>query len=411
MRIVITGLAATFPYGGVFWDYLQYALGLHQLGHDVLYLEDTGKWCYNPEASTFVESGEENARRLAANLDRHMPELNGRWAFRDGTCTSYGRDWKQAMAFCRSADLFIHLSASCLMEDDCFEADRVAFVDSDPMYTQAKLAPAADANSPNHESALEHLAWLKRHDVFFTFGENVGNSDCLIPNDLIRWQPTRQPITIDRFTAASKPIDHRRRTLTTVGSWNPHEVSVQIDGQSFGGKSIEFQRFLEAPKRLSAPMELAISGNYPAGRLIENGWNPIDALGVSLDPAVYRDYLADSLGEFSVAKHAYVASRSGWFSCRSACYLALSVPVVVQDTGFSRFIPTGKGLFAFNTADEAAAGVEAIVADPAGQSRAALEIAREYFDASTVLQKFIEAAMGDAPRATGEMTASMERQT
>lgn len=395
MRIVVTGLAATFPYGGVFWDYLQYALGFHQLGHEVLYLEDTGKWCYRPELGTFVETGEENAARLAANIARHMPELSGAWSFRDGNDNVFGLAGDKAVDFCKSADLFVHLSASCQMRDEYFEAKRVAFVDSDPMYTQAKLAPATDPSSERHQAALDHVAWLRRHDVFLSFGENVGRPGCLIPHELLPWRPTRQPITIDRFAGHRVDVHQRRRTLTTVASWNPHEVSVEIAGREFGGKSKEFERFLDLPTRLPIPMELAISGKYPAQRLQENGWNPVDALPVSNDPTVYREFLRRSFGELSVAKHAYVASNSGWFSCRSACYLALGVPVVVQDTGFSEHIPAGQGLFAFTNADEAVAGVERIAGDPVGQSRAAEQIARSYFDASVVLEQFLETAMQD----------------
>ena len=397
MRIVVTGYAATFPYGGVFWDYLQYALGFHQLGHDVLYLEDTGKWCYKPEAGTFVETGHENALRLAENIRRYMPELEARWSFRDGSDNVFGMPGDQAIAFCKSADLFIHLSASCQMRDEYFEADRVAYVDSDPMYTQAKLAPASDPESPDHASALEHVAWLKRHDVFLSFGENVGQQDCLIPCELIDWQPTRQPITIDRFAGHDVPVPDRRAVLNTVASWDPHEVSVEINGKTYGGKSMEFERFISLPARLKLPVELAISGAVPRERLTEYGWNPIDALPVSAEPGIYRDYLANATGEFSVAKHAYVSSNSGWFSCRTACYLALGVPAVVQNTGFTRHIPSGAGVFAFTNEDEAIAGVDAILSDPEKQAKAASEIARDYFDASSVLQRFIDTAMHDPP--------------
>ena len=408
MRIVVTGLAATFPYGGVFWDYLQYVLGFHQLGHDVMYLEDTGKWCYKPEAATFIESGEENAKRLANNIERFMPELRGKWSFRDGNDHVYGMAGDQAIAFCRSADLFIHLSASCIMRDEYFEADRVAFIDSDPMYTQAKLAAAEDPQSPDHQAALDHAAWLQKHDVFFSFGENVGKPDCLIPRELIPWQPTRQPIVLDRFVEHVVAPAERRPTLTTVASWNPHEVSVQIAGKTYGGKSIEFEKYIDLPSKLAMPMELAISGNAPLDRLNDHGWSPIDALPVSGDPCVYRDYLANSAGEFSIAKHAYVASRSGWFSCRSAVYLALGIPVVVQDTGFTSQIPSGSGLFAFTTPDEAVSGVDKIVTDLAKESEAALEMAHTYFESKVVLQDFIDRAMADLIKTPGPPVNSAE---
>src|SRR5438552_1510938 len=113
LRIAVTGLAATYPFGGVFWDYLQYPLGLRRLGHDVLYIEDTGKWSYDPEGGTFVESGAQNAAFLAKQIAQLEPELSDRWFFRDATGQTYGRSWTQVAEFCRRADLFIHVSASC----------------------------------------------------------------------------------------------------------------------------------------------------------------------------------------------------------------------------------------------------------------------------------------------------------
>src|SRR5437764_258660 len=110
LRIVVTGLAVTYPLGGVFWDYVQYPLGLLRLGHDVLYLEDTGRWCYNPAAETFVESGAANAEAFGRSLARLDPELASRWFYRDGAGDTYGRPWEETVAFCRSADLFLHVS-------------------------------------------------------------------------------------------------------------------------------------------------------------------------------------------------------------------------------------------------------------------------------------------------------------
>jgi hypothetical protein len=123
----------------------------------------------------------------------------------------------------------------------------------------------------------------------------------------------------------------------------------------------------------------------------------IDGHDISRDPATYRDYLAGSFAEWSVAKNAYVESRSGWFSCRSACYLALGVPVVVQDTGFERALPTGEGLFAFSTLAEAAAAIDRLLSDPVRHAVAATEVAREYFAAGAVLGRLIEESLATAP--------------
>ena len=391
LRIVVTGLAATYPFGGVFWDYLQYVVGLRRLGHDVLYVEDSGRWCYDPEQQTFVEESERNAAYLAREIVRLDPKLAGCWFFRDVVGETYGRGWEQVTEFCRSADLFINISASCWMRDEYFAASRVAFIDSDPMYTQASVRAYLDGTID--QLSRDRIEMLRRHDVFFTFGENVGDPDCRIPTDIFDWIPTRQPIVLGRFAEAAVPIASRRRVLTTVASWEPSEKGPVIDGVAYRGKSVEFERFVELPSVSALPLELAMSGPAPIERLRGSGWQIIDAYSISADPWGYRDYLAHSFGEWSVAKNAYVASRSGWFSCRSACYLALGVPVIVQDTGFSRRIPSGEGILSFSTLDEARGAIEELVAEPERHARAARAIAEEYFASDKVLGRLIEQAL------------------
>ncbi len=394
LRIVVTGLAATYPFGGVFWDYLQYVLGFRRLGHEVLYLEDTGKWCYDPSAGTFVEDGRNNAAFLSAELHRLDPSLEGHWFYRDSTGKTYGRQWRDVVSFCRSADLFLHVSASCWMREEYFAASRVAFIDSDPMYTQASIPGYLDGSLD--EEARSRVDTLLQHDVFFTFGENVGASDCRIPTELFRWIPTRQPVVLDCFRDHRIPVSARRRVLTTVASWEPSEKGPVVRGVAYGGKSIEFNRFMDLPSRSVLPLELAMSGRAPRDRLTAAGWGVRDGYEVSANPWIYRDYLADSLGEWSVAKNAYVLSRSGWFSCRTACYLALSVPAVVQDTGFGRFIPTGEGLFAFNTPEEAVEAISRIESEPERHAAAAAAVAAEYFDSDMVLRQLIEDAFSSS---------------
>ena len=387
LRIAVTGLAATYPFGGVFWDYLQWALGFARLGHDVLYVEDTGRWVYDPVAGTFVESGERNAALLAETLKAFGPVLAERWFYRDGTGQTYGWRWADVVEFCRTADLFVNISASCWMRDEYFAARRVVFIDSDPMYTQESvegyLEGTLDALS------RERVDLLRRHDVCFTFAENIGGPDCRVPTALFEWIPIRQPIVLDCFEPASVPVESLRRVLTTVGSWEPSGRGTVVGGVTYVGKSREFGRFVTLPGRSALPLELALSGQVPTEEFRIHGWGLVDPQPLSADPWRYRHYLATSLGEWSVAKHAYVASRSGWFSCRSACYLALGVPVIVQDTGFGCAIPTGRGVLPFGTMEEAVDGIEQVAADPARHGRAALDIAREYFDSDRVLSRLI----------------------
>ena len=221
LRVVVTGLAATYPFGGVFWDYLQYPLGLHQLGHQVLYVEDTGKWHYDPVAATFVEDGARNAAFLAKEIKALDAALGDRWFFRDATGKTYGRTWSDVVRFCRNADLFINISASCWMRDEYFAASHVVFIDSDPMYTQASVPGYLDGSLDNEARARVDM--LLQHDAFFTFGQNVGAADCRVPSGLVGWIPTRQPVVLDRFDTAALPPGRRRRVLTTVCSWESAE--------------------------------------------------------------------------------------------------------------------------------------------------------------------------------------------
>jgi len=134
-------------------------------------------------------------------------------------------------------------------------------------------------------------------------------------------------------------------------------------------------------------------GLPPIDLLCQHGWHITDGYAVSADPWKYREYVRASKAEFSVAKHAYVATHSGWFSCRSACYLAAGKPVVVQDTGFSESLPTGKGILAFSTEDEALDAIARLNREYQLHAAAATRLAREYFDAQQVLQALLQTVL------------------
>ncbi|MGH3518747.1 MAG: glycosyltransferase [Haloechinothrix sp.] len=390
LRIAVTGLAGTYPFGGVFWDYLQYAVGLRRLGHDVLYLEDTGKWCYDPQVATFTDNGRRNATLLGERIARIDPGL--RWFFRDAAGRCYGCAWQDVVAFCRHADLFLHVSASCWMREEYFAARHVAFVDSDPMYTQASVNGYVEGTID--DLGRSRIDELRRHDVFFTFAENIGAPDCRVPTALFDWMPTRQPIVLDLLAAATVPAERRRAWFTTVGTWDLSGTRPVVDGVHYGGKSAEFRRFLDLPASSPVPLHVAFSGEVPARQLRRKGWVLDDAMTASGEPWAYLDYLAHSLGEWSVAKQAYVASRSGWFSCRSACYLALGVPVVVQDTGFDVAIPSGEGVLTFSTLDQAADAIDRVATKPGLHARAAYQLAAEFFASDRVLRPLLDRALG-----------------
>ena len=165
-----------------------------------------------------------------------------------------------------------------------------------------------------------------------------------------------------------------------------------VNGVAYTGKSSEFERYMDLPSHSPLPLELALSGPAPIERLQEYGWLVRDGYEVSHNPWIYRDYLAHSFGEWSIAKNAYVASQSGWFSCRTASYLALGVPVILQDTGFSKTIPTGEGLLTFTTPTEAAEAIDRLKTNPQRHAQAAREIAQAYFDSNKVLTNLLEKA-------------------
>lgn len=386
--IIVTGLAFTYPVGGVFWDYIQYLLGFLQLGHDCYYLEDTGKWIYDCEEGTFTGDAARNVTLVMKQLEALAPGLSGRICMRDANDTHWGMDAKALSDVVERADMFLNISCNCQMREEYLRIPVKALLDSDPLYTQEHVPPYMDGTLD--EPTTWSINQLRKHDIFFSFGENIGKPDCLVPSGVFDWKPTRQPIVLSCWNPGVKPS---REVFNTVMSWQPAERGPLVNGKQYGGKDFEFQKIMELPRRTDATLELAIGGGKPPWeRLMDAGWRLVDGWSVSRDPDSYRDYLSSGMGEFSTAKNAYVASRSGWFSCRSACYMALGRPVVVQDTGFTDFLPTGEGLLSFSDEDGALAGLDAVRSDWQRHSCAARRMAEEYFDSAKVLRRMLDDA-------------------
>lgn len=383
MRVVVTGMVATYPIGGVAWDYLQYVLGFQALGCDVWYLEDTGQWVYDPVARDFTADLRRNARYLHDALGRLAPAVADRWAVRDPMGAYHGLDRDAVARLCAGADLFLNVSGACWLRDEYRSARVAAFIDTDPAYNQAKLV-AVDAGGGDEETR-QSVELLRRHDVFFTLGEHIGAADCRIPTGGLAWKPTRQPIVLDAWANDTTPGP----AFTTVMSWKTESAPPVIDGQRYGGKDIEFERILELPRHTDEVLEVALSGDAPRDRLAAAGWQVVDGTAVSATVDGYRAYLQRSRGEISIAKQAYVGTRSGWFSTRSAAYLAAGRPVVVQDTGWSAHVAPGPGVHAFDDAEQAVAALAAIRADYPRASAHARETAARYFDARDVCRRLL----------------------
>jgi hypothetical protein len=363
----------------VTWDYFQYVLGLAQLGHDVYYLEDTGQWPYNPQEGGLGKDCDFNVQYLAAVMSRYG--LAQQWAYRFPWQSQwFGLADAKRREVIRSADLLINISGTLERPEEYRQVSRLAYIDSDPVFTQVKLA----------RGQTDFRKWIDAHDVQFSFGECLSPE---VPETGHHWRPTRQPIVLSEW----HPERPFREVFTTVMNWTSYKPVVYGD-RSYGQKDLEFARFQELP-RLIAPTALEIAVNAgktrrtPRQLLARKGWRVVDPAEVCPDLESYRDYIESSKAEWSVAKNGYVVGRPGWFSCRSACYLAAGRPVAVQDTGFSAVLPTGEGLLAFSTVEEAIASIKEIEADYDRHAKAAREIASEYFDATTVLTGLVEEAM------------------
>lgn len=381
VRIVVTGLIATYPVGGVAWDYLQYVRGLAALGHEVTYLEDTGQWVYSPRRETFTDACEENISylgRVLAGLGGNVP-----WAFRDPRGTVHGPAAGALGRRCREADLFLNVSGSGWLRDEYRGRGVHAYVDTDPCYSQAKLAAAAGGAEPGLRYSA---AMIRSHDVFFSYAANLGAPECLIPTLGMAWRTTRPPLVLDDWPVSPPPPVG---AFTTVMSWKIDVTPPTLDGRVYGGKDVEFAKIMELPARTPERLEVALAGAAPRERLVAAGWRVRDARAVSSTPAGYRTYLASSCGEVSVAKEAYVATRSGWFSSRSTAYLALGRPVIVQDTGLAPHYPLGDAILPFADMESAAAALAAVREDYPRRCAAARAVAVEAFAAERVLGRLL----------------------
>ena len=258
---------------------------------------------------------------------------------------------------------------------------RLVYLGTDPVNREIEL----------HQQQQETIELLEQHSVLFTWAENYGQPDCGIPvSERFRFIPTRQPVVIDLWESTPPEPSN---AFTTIAGWQQLWRDVVLNGELYRwSKSFEFMKFVDLPSRTSQALELALAGCNDTDRRVleEHGWRIRDAAEVSDDVDTYRAYIARSRAEFTVAKDQNVRLRSGWFSDRSATYLAARRPVVTQDTGFGNVLPTGRGLFGFSTLDEAVAAVETINADYEQHSRAAGELARAYFDSDLVLTRLLK---------------------
>jgi len=372
------------PWGGLAWHHLQYLLGLAEMGHDVWFLEDSTDQacCYNPQTYESSEDPTYGLRFLGSVLARL--QLGERWAYYDAHSSTWlGPASGQAPELCASADLLLNLSCVNPLRPWTRDVPVRALVDTDPVFVQVR-----------HLTNLEAREAAEQHNRFFSFGENIRRG-ATMPDDGLEWLPTRQPIVLDAWPSIAAPADGR---FTTVMQWDSYREAVW-DARSFGMKSASFDPYIDVPQRVGAELEIALAGAPQVDRLRLQaaGWKLRDPQALNDDPWEYQRYLQSSKAEFTVCKEAYVKARTGWFSERSAAYLASGRPVVTQDSGFSTWLPCGEGVLPFSSPEEAVLSVEKVIADYKAHSQAARGIAAAYFDHRQVLGAMIEAAMSFSP--------------
>ena len=365
-RIVVCGYMIRHPVAGMLMAYFQYLLGLHRLGHEVAYLEESGwpRSCYNPVTREHSDDPGEGLRAVRAIMARYdMAEVPVSYVHREAGRVD-GMTWEEVKRMLASADLLLNVGGVCWLPE-FRRCRRRALVDLDPFFTQ--VGQFGGASMDDHHS-------------FFSYGVNIGRPACRIPTGGKDWWPTVPPVVPDIW-AAHAPGEAEwsdgRAAFTTIANWQAYG-GVTYEGERYGQKGEEFLRLINLPGSVSQRMELALSNASPdvQRRLRTAGWSVSDGGTVSADLSTYRRFIAGSRGEFSAAKNAYVKTRSGWFSDRSVCYLAAGRPVVLQDTGFSDWLPTGRGVLAFSSLEEAATCIEEVGRAYAAHCRADVQLPR-----------------------------------
>ena len=380
-RIIVFGIAFWYPLAGVTYQFLHYLLGLRRLGYDPYYVEDSGRWVYDPVLNDMSGDASGNVAAVAPVLESHG--FARRWAFRGnypgGRC--YGMSEAELGQLYRDADACLNVTGAQELREEHLACPLRIYVESDPFASQVAVATGD----------RKVIDMLSQHHHHFTFGENIGAPDCDVPVERFHWQPTRQPVVLELWQSGARAPGLRYNTITT---WQNRGKNITYRGETYSWtKDKQFEPFLALPARTTAELELAAGVNEDVRKLLhERGWKLADSVELSRDPARYRDYIQSARGEFTVARDQYVRPNTGWFSDRSACYLAAARPVVTQETGFSKFLPTGRGLFAFRTLNDAVEAIATIEADYEGSCRAARDIAHECFAAERVLPSLLARA-------------------
>jgi hypothetical protein len=363
--------------GGIAWHYLHYVIGLAQLGHDVYFMEDSGdeEWCCHHPRSGILDNDPGDGLAFAGYVLERVG-FGDRWAYYDSHRARWlGPAGEAALKIFRSADALINISGSNAIRAWSSDVPIRIMIDTDPALHQIR-----------NNLEVERRDRSRAHTHFFSFGENIGSPVSRIPKDEFEYLPTRQPFVPDLWPESPVGND---RAFTNIMHWESYAPR-EFQGVRYGMKGPSFEPYIDLPQRTAVPLELAVGGPAPRADLRAAGWRIRNPLEVSTDPWEYRRYIERSMGEFGIAKEAYVISRSGWFSERSVGYLASGRPVVVQDTSFGEWLTPTPAVRAFSTPEEAAAALEDVQADYAFAALAARKVVADHFDYRDVLGRLLQ---------------------
>ena len=377
LTILFSGMLAGDPWqGGATWAVLQYVLGLRRLGHEVVFVEPVAADSLRPAGAPLA--GSENASYFAVVRGAGLGDASA--LFRAGTRETVGLSYEELEQVARRADLLINVSG--MLQDEALLAPvpRRVYLDLDPAFVQLWHAT----------QGIDMR--LDAHTHFVTVGLQVGRPECRVPTCGRRWVNTLQPVVLEAWPPADAGMINLDG-LTTVANWRGYG-SIDHEGVHYGQKAHSLRKLIDLPTRTDEKFMLALNIHPDEAAdlalLRQNRWSLLDPMQAGT-PADYARFIRRSKAEFGVAKSGYVVSRCGWFSDRSACYLASGRPVVAQETGWSRWLPAGEGLFSFQTAEDVLAAIDAINRDYPGHSRAARSLAERYFDSDVVLPRLLEA--------------------
>jgi hypothetical protein len=380
MKIIIGAILSRLPFSpGMAWNWLQHMIGFQKLGHKVYFFEEVKPgWCFDKHGRRceFMDSANRVCFQSTMEQFGLLAQASQIFNRGEGTC---GLSYDSVIAAAKEADLLINISGHITDEAILDSVERRIYVDQDPVYTQ--LWAAAYGEDLN----------FKMHDVFLSVGLNIGTPYTTIPDCGVKWRHTLPPVIMEFWPVC---LSTSRKPFTTIASWMSGYSDLYYGGGWYRSKYEEFRRFAELPRKVEQELEVALKtprqDDEGIHLLNANGWHVTEASQITTLPD-YQSYIAQSRAEISVAKNAYVKGNSGWFSDRSAHYLASGKPVLAQSTGFERYLPVGQGLITFSTMEEAVASISAINQDYESHCLAAREFAQEYLNYRKVLPKMLEA--------------------